>query len=303
MPRARVNQIEIDYAEHGPADGVPLLLIMGLAMQRVAWPVSLLDALANGGFRCITFDNRDIGLSTRCRGARVPGLPRLVAARLSGRTPRLPYRLADLADDAAGLLDTLDIEHAHVAGISMGGMIAQHFAHRFAERTRSLTLMATSTGRLGLPLPRPKVLRIMLRRPRDAAHEDAVARYMLDLFTAIGSPGYPTPVSELEPRVRAAIRRAPAGASVTRQLAAIITDAHRGPLLRSLHCPTLILHGSDDAMVPVAHAHEMSRAMRQATLRIIPGWGHDLPEALMPELARHIKQTATTATNTASSSA
>src|SRR5690606_4498019 len=99
--------------------------------------------------------------------------------------------------------DALGIRRAHVAGISMGGMVAQHFAHRFSERTKSLTLMATSTGRLGLPFPRPRVLRIMLRRPREGADEDAVARYMLDLFAAIGSPGYPIARTEFEPRVRA----------------------------------------------------------------------------------------------------
>lgn len=288
MPRVGVRGIEIDYAVHGPDDGEPLLLIMGLAMQRVAWPAALLDDLAARGFRCITFDNRDIGLSTRYSGVRVPGLPRLITARLAGRAPPLPYRLTDLADDAAGLLDVLDIRRAHIAGISMGGMVAQHFAHRFTERTKSLTLMATSTGRLGLPLPRPKVLRIMLRRPRDGADENAVTRYMLDLFAAIGSPAYPIARAELEPRVRAAIRRAPAGASVTRQLAAIIADPHRGPLLRALSCPTLILHGSADAMVPVAHAHDLLRAVPQARLEILPGWGHDLPDALMPALADRI---------------
>lgn len=288
MPRAQFGEIEIDYALHGPEHGVPLLLIMGLGMQRIAWPQTLLDALAGSGFRCISFDNRDIGLSTRHSGHRVPGLSRLIGGRLIGRRPTLPYQLADLADDAAGLLDHLGVAQAHVAGISMGGMIAQHFAARHAPRIRSLTLMSTSSGRLGLPPPRAAVLRLMLRRPVDAADEDAVTAYMLDLFGAIGSPGYRVPRSELEPRIRAGVRRAPSGASVTRQLAAIIADGDRGAQLRALRCPTLVLHGADDAMVPVVHGRELARRIAGARLEIIPGWGHDLPDALAPMFAERI---------------
>lgn len=288
MPSASVGGIELDYALHGPEQGVPLLLIMGLGMQRIAWPSSLLDALAESGFRCISFDNRDIGLSTRHGGQRVPSLPRLIGGRLLGRRPSLPYQLADLADDAARLLDHLGVQHVHVAGISMGGMIAQHFAARHAARIRSLTLMSTSSGRLGLPPPRSAVLRLMLRRPVDVADEDAVTAYMLELFAAIGSPGYPTPRSALEPRIRAGARRASSGASVTRQLAAIIADGHRGALLRALRCPTLVLHGADDAMVPVVHGRELARKIAGARLEIIPGWGHDLPDALAPVFADRI---------------
>jgi len=285
MPRASLNGIEIDYALHGPEQGVPLLLIMGLGMQRIAWPDSLLDALAGQGFRCISFDNRDIGLSTRWRGHAPPGMARLLGSRLLGLHPALPYTLADMADDAAALLGHLAIDRAHVAGISMGGMVAQHLAARHPGRIASLSLLSTSSGRLGLPPPRTAVLRHMLRRPRGVVDEEQGSRYMVELFRLIGSPGFRLPDAEMERRARAAIRRAPTGHSVTRQLAAIIGDGDRRALLRRLDCPTLVLHGSADAMVPPAHARDLVRQLTRARLEIIEGWGHDLPDALAPVLA------------------
>lgn len=287
MPTHRHADIELDYAVHGPEQGVPLLLIMGLTMQRTAWPDSLLDALANEGFRVITFDNRDIGLSTRLREAPLPSLPRLLSARLLGRTPALPYTLADLADDAAELLAGLGIARAHVAGISMGGMIAQHLAARHPQRIATLSLLATSSGRLGLPPPRLPVLRIMASRPRERVSEEAAVDYMQRLFGAIGSPGWPTATEERRARALAAVRRAATGRSADRQLAAILMD-RRLPLLPQLRCPTLVLHGRDDAMVPLAHGRDLARRIPGAELRVIDGWGHDLPDPLMPTLAAHI---------------
>jgi pimeloyl-ACP methyl ester carboxylesterase len=287
MPRLRLADVELDYATHGPQQGDPLLLIMGLTMQRTAWPDSLLDALAGHGFRVITVDNRDIGLSSRHDDARVPGLPALLAARLFGREPALPYRLADLADDAAGLLAALGIARAHVAGISMGGMIAQHLAARHPQRIATLSLLATSSGRLGLPPPRLPVLRIMARRPRQRVSEDAAVDYVDALFSAIGSPGWPGDRGERRARALAAVRRAPTGRSAERQLAAILLD-RRLHLLAQLRCPTLVLHGRDDAMVPLAHGRDLARRIPGARLEIVDGWGHDLPDPLMPWLAARL---------------
>ena len=287
MPTHRHADIAIDYAVHGPEQGVPLLLIMGLTMQRTAWPDSLLDALAAEGFRVITFDNRDIGLSTRLRDARVPSLAGLVARRLLGRSPTLPYTLGDLADDAAHLLAGLGIERAHVAGISMGGMIAQHLAARHPQRIATLSLLATSSGRLGLPPPRLPVLRVMATRPRERVSEEAAVEYIQRLFAVIGSPGWPTGIDARRERARAAVRRAATGCSADRQLAAILMD-RRLHLLPQLRCPTLVLHGRDDAMVPLAHGRDLARRIPGATLRILDGWGHDLPDALMPTLAGHL---------------
>ena len=285
MPQLQRDSVLIDYAVHGPEQGEPLLLIMGLGMQRIAWPVSLLDAFARQGFRVISFDNRDIGLSTRYDAHGEPALARVVARRLLGRPMRLPYLLADLADDGVALLDHLGIARAHVLGISMGGMIAQHLAHRHASRLRSLTLMSTSSGRLGLPLPAASVLRLMLSRPNTRVSVDAAIDYWVRLFGLIGSPAWPMSREDMERRARASLQRAPTGAGVSRQLAAIIADGDRSPLLRTLVLPTLVLHGTHDAMVPPAHGRQLAALIPGARLQTIHGWGHDLPDALSDQFA------------------
>ena len=284
MPRAALGTIELDYDCLGPEDGAPLLLIMGLSMQRTAWPDSLLTALAGRGLRVISFDNRDIGLSTRFHRSPAPNLLRVAAARLAGRMPVLPYTLGDLADDAAGLLEHLGIERAHVAGISMGGMIAQQFALRHPQRLLSLGLLASSSGRLGLPLPHRRVLQLLRSRP-SATDEIAAVDYIDRLFEALGSPAFPTPAEQRRARALQAVRRAPTGRSSERQLAAILAD-RRSHLLPRISAPTLVLHGSADPMLPPAHGRDLARRIGGARLQEIPGWGHDLPDALMPQLAK-----------------
>ncbi len=283
MPRASIGNIELDYHCLGPEDGPPLLLIMGLSMQRIAWPESLLEALAGHGFRVITFDNRDIGLSTRFHQHPAPSLPRVAVGRLLGRPPALPYTLADLADDAAGLLDHLGIAAAHVAGISMGGMICQQLALRHPTRLLSLSLLASSSGRIGLPPPRRAVLRLLRARPT-GGDESAAVDYIDQLFAVLGSPRWPSDSAQRRARALEAVRRAPTGRSSERQLAAILADrrAHR---LSSISTPTLIVHGDADPMLPRAHGHDLARRIPGARHVEVPGWGHDLPDGFVDELA------------------
>jgi pimeloyl-ACP methyl ester carboxylesterase len=286
----RRGAASIEYTVDGPASGPPLLLVMGLGMQRTAWPDSLVEALVSKGFRCIRFDNRDIGLSTRYDEHGVPPLHRVVAARLLRRPYRTPYTLADIADDGIAVLDALDIARAHVLGMSMGGMIAQHIAVRHPTRLQSLTLMSTSSGRLGLPLPSSKVLQLMLSRPNQRTSLDAATTYLVRLFGAIGSPNFPTPREEMLRRARASLLRAPTGTGVARQLAAIISDGDRTPFLRRIVAPTLVMHGTHDAMVPLAHGRQLAAVIPGARLHTVRGWGHDLPDALSEAFAASIAQ-------------
>lgn len=288
MPRATVGPIELDYHCLGPEDGAPLLLVMGLSMQRIAWPESLLQALAGQGFRVITFDNRDIGLSTRLHQHPAPSLARVALARLLGRQPQLPYTLADLADDAVGLLDHLGIRAAHVAGISMGGMICQQLALRHPTRLLSLSLLASSSGRIGLPPPRRAVLRLLRARPM-SGDEAAAVDYIDQLFSVLGSPRWPTDSAQRRARALEAVRRAPTGRSSERQLAAIMADrrAHR---LAEIRTPTLIVHGLDDPMLPPAHGRDLARRIPHARHVELPGWGHDLPDGIADQLAELIAQ-------------
>lgn len=284
MPRIASNGIELEYESLG-ADGAPvILLIMGLGCQLIHWPDSLCERLVAAGYRVIRYDNRDVGLSTRLEQAGIPKLLRAgIASRL--RLPvRSPYALDDLAGDAAGLLDALGIAQAHVVGLSMGGMIAQLLAARQPQRVLSLTLWMTSSGHPGLPQPKFSLQMRMIRRP-DGRDREALVRHGVQTWQLIGSPGYPTPVEELQAQVERYIDRAYYPRGTARQTAAILAARSRRALLRGLKMPVQIIHGEADPLVPVGAAHDLARHTPGSTLHVIPGMGHDIPAPLVPQLA------------------
>ncbi|MFN3862031.1 MAG: alpha/beta fold hydrolase [Roseateles sp.] len=287
--RVSANGVRIEVDLRGPPDGEPLLLIMGLGMQLVAWPDGFVDELVARGFRVIRFDNRDVGLSQSFDHL---GLPNIALAALlhTLRLPiRPPYTLADLACDAVGVLDALGIARAHVCGASMGGMVAQHLGFAHGQRLKSLTLMMTTSGHRSLPKESLKVRRLLLSRPRPGAtpeqRQHNIVDHFMRLYGVIGSPGFPTEPHALRERIALSVRRAYRPQAAARQLVAIAADSHRAVRLPHIQAPTLVLHGADDALIPVAAAHDLARRIPGAKLDIIPGWGHDLPEPLWPRLA------------------
>ena len=292
--RVQANGIAIEIDDRGPSDGEPLLLIMGLGMQLIAWPDELVELLVAAGFRVIRFDNRDIGLSQGFDEHRVPNLLwAAVRHRVGWPVHNAPYTLDDMADDAAGVLDALGIASAHVCGASMGGMIAQALAGRRPERVKSLTLMMTSSGARGLPGPSWAVQQALLARPsgRDV---EAVVSQLAQFFTLIGSPAYRPEPSALRGRLEAAVRRAYRPAGTARQLFAIAAHGDRSRLLGRIGMPTHVIHGRDDPLVPAACGRDLQRRIRGATLEIIDGMGHDLPLELLPRYASSIARLAAT---------
>jgi pimeloyl-ACP methyl ester carboxylesterase len=291
--KVNANGIELEVEDTGAADAPPVLLIMGLGMQLTAWPAALVQALAAAGHRVIRFDNRDVGLSTWLDHLAAPNLLWESMKLRVGLPVRAPYALADLAKDAFGLLDALGIARAHLVGASMGGMIAQRMALAAPRRVLSLTSVMSSSGSRHLPGPHPRVLQVMLSRPRDHSEEALLAHYVR-LFQAIGSPAYPESPEDLRQRILASVRRGgyhPAGTA--RQMAAIVSDRGRATALESLRVPTLVLHGSADPLLPVACGEDTARRIPGARLVTIPGMGHDLPqgvvERLLPPVLAHLK--------------
>ncbi len=280
--RIRSNGLDIVCERLGDPAAPAVLLIMGLGGQLVMWPDELCQQLIGAGFQVIRFDNRDIGLSSKLDAHGVPNIPQLVLRRSLGLPARAPYRLDDMASDSLGLLDALGIASAHVVGVSMGGMIAQILAARQPERVLSLAAIMTSSGHPLLPGPSLK-LRLRLIRPRSADPEIAL-QDSIRTFQLIGSPGYPQSAEELRPKLARQMQRNVHPPGVVRQLAAIIASGSRARLLQSVRAPTLILHGRDDPLVPVAAAHDLARRIPHARCEIIDGMGHDLPPALLPRI-------------------
>jgi pimeloyl-ACP methyl ester carboxylesterase len=281
MPQVQSNGITLEYERSGPTDGAPILLIHGVGAQLVRWPTSLCAALAAAGFHVIRFDNRDVGLSTHMDGAGVPDLAAMRAAVSRGETPDLPYTLTDMAADAAGLLDALDIAQAHVLGVSLGGMIAQVLAIEHPERVQSLAIVMSQTGHSALPPSDPTALAALASpAPDPEVDEDGYLAHSIALNRMLGSPAYPADVAALRDFARAAAARAydPAGAG--RQLAASRGGPDRRAALRQLDVPTLVIHGADDPLVKLAGGQDIATHIPKAWLLTIHGMGHDLPDEL-----------------------
>jgi pimeloyl-ACP methyl ester carboxylesterase len=291
MPSIRANGIDLEYEIHGPANGAPMLLIMGLGAQLTMWPLPFVEALARRGYRVIRFDNRDCGLSTKCDAAGTPNLYTLVLARIFGMRPRVPYTLADMALDATGLLDALGIDRAHVVGASMGGMIAQHLAARHPDRVLSLASIMSTTGNPALPRPSREALRVLLTRPRSNDIE-AVVAHGIRAAKAVGSPRYPVDDAALASRVRALVSRMHHPPGISRQLAAIIADGDRRAMLKTITAPTVVIHGVADPLVPVAGGRDTAANIPGARLIEIDGMGHNMPLPLVPDIANAVDQIA-----------
>jgi len=286
--RIRANGIDIEIEVKGPEDGDPLLLIMGLGMQLIAWPDAFVDLLVSHGFRVIRFDNRDAGLS---QGFDAMGVPNVLAAslRYSLRLPvRSPYSLDDMADDGFGVLDAVGVSSAHVVGASLGGMVAQTMAFTAPERVRSLGLIMTTSGSRRLPQASLRVRGALMKRlPAGSGVAERVA-HLEDVLALIGSPAFRPGPGELRARVERSVMRAWRPAGTMRQLLAVAAHGDRSRKLRRIVSPTVVIHGEQDPLVPVAAAHDLARKIAGARLDVIEGMGHDLPAPLLDRLARDV---------------
>ncbi|TXS95184.1 alpha/beta hydrolase [Parahaliea maris] len=292
MPRAIANGVELEYERYGNPEHETVLLIQGLGAQLVHWPMALVELLVERGFQVVRFDNRDIGLSQKLSHLPVPNGRRLLFRTMLRLPYRPPYRLDDMAADSVGLLDALEIDAAHIVGASMGGMIAQLVASHYPERALSLTSIMSTTGNPRLPRPtRAAAAALVAPRPDPADHEAVVARG-LKLARAIGSPAYPADPEVLRQASLAVAARSYQSEGPGRQLAASLAAGDRRRHLRRLMLPVTVLHGKDDPLIRVACGVDTARNIPGAELRVIPGMGHDFPEALMPEFADAIEAAA-----------
>jgi pimeloyl-ACP methyl ester carboxylesterase len=276
--------VTLCYETFGDPADPPLLLVMGLGMQMVGWHEDFCAELAGRGFQVVRFDNRDAGRSTHFPG-RAPTVRQLFARRFAPDQ----YTLADMTEDAAGLLRELDLAPAHVVGASMGGMIAQTLAARHPESVRSLVSIMSNTGSRVSGQPAVSLYRPLLT-PAPAERE-AFLDHVERLFTMIGSPGR-ADVEDLREIAALSFDRARDPAATVRQLAAILKSGNRTRDLRRIAAPTLVVHGSEDRLVRPSGGRATARAIPGARLLTIKGMGHDLPRAFWPQIVDAIAENA-----------
>jgi pimeloyl-ACP methyl ester carboxylesterase len=281
------TNIEIFYEDHGDPAHEVILLVMGLGAQMTLWPDELVEALVGEGFRVIRYDNRDIGLSQKMEGARAPSLPIQLLRKKIGWPAKVPYTLRDMADDGIGVLDALGIAAAHVVGASMGGMIVQLMAVHHGHRLMSMTSIMSTTGNPKLPAAEKHAMQALIA-PITSMEEDSLVAHGLNIARNIGSPGFPFDPEAQRERVLRNVRRSVYPPGPPRQLAAIIDDGCRRARLAQVRTPTLVLHGEDDPLVKVEAGEDTARHISGARLVTIPGWGHDIPQPLIPRVAGEI---------------
>jgi pimeloyl-ACP methyl ester carboxylesterase len=288
MARAQVNGIELEYETFGDRGARPLLLIMGLGAQLLLWEEEFCAGLVGRGHYVIRYDNRDVGLSTKLEHAGEPNVLEVMQAAAAGRSVEVAYTLDEMADDAAGLLDVLGLDAAHVAGASMGGMIAQTLVLRHADRVRSLTSIMSTTGNPDLSLPQPDALGALMRprvKERDGAIEQAIS-----LQRMIGGTGFPFDEERTRRMAARSYDRSFYPVGVARQIAAVLASGNRAPVLASVEAPTLVIHGDADPLVPLEGGRDTAQAIPGAELLVIEGLGHERPPPVWPRIIDAISQ-------------
>jgi len=283
MPRARLtNGIELEYDTFGDPSRPPLLLIMGLGAQMILWEEDFCAALAESGFFVVRFDNRDVGMSTQLDAAGIPNVFEAMQAAAAGRPVSAPYTLADMADDAVGLMDVLGIARAHVVGASMGGMIAQTLAIRHPDRLLSMTSIMSTTGDPALPQATGDAMRVLLTPP-PGDREGNIARG-IEAWKVIGGPGFPFDEERMRNIFGRAFDRGYHPAGVARQMTAIMASGNRTAELRSVTVPSLVIHGDADPLIRVEGGRATAAAIPGAMLVEIAGMGHDLPRGAWAQI-------------------
>jgi pimeloyl-ACP methyl ester carboxylesterase len=285
------NEIALRVTDYGNLDDPPVVLVHGLGQSESDWPSALLTTLVARQLRVITFDNRDIGHSTRITGSGKPPLLRLWLAAQIGwpcRWPSIaepPYHIGDMARDTLALIRTLGLPRVHLVGASMGGMIAQHVAAACPSRLSSLVCIMSSPGRRGLPPPRRDVAQLMAKRstastPDRAAADALVLRRLLAGAIDAGD------AAELESRVKlSTLKSWPDTGSGERQFAAILADRRRANLLPYIVTPTLVVHGIDDPLLPIAHGRALAEMIPGARFEAVATMGHEITNSLAPQVA------------------
>jgi pimeloyl-ACP methyl ester carboxylesterase len=286
---AKSGGLDIYYEDMGDPNDPAVLLVMGLGAQLLLWRKEFCEKLVNQGLRVIRYDNRDVGLSSKLPGLHSgSSLPARMARSFIGMRSPAAYTLEDIADDAAALLDHLNIDGAHIVGASMGGMIAQVFAARHRPRTRTLAVLMSSNNQPVLPPPAPKQLLAILQRPKDTTRE-AIIENAIRVSKIIGSPGYPAPEDRIRAEAIEGYDRSYYPAGVGRHFAAILGSGSLLRFDRQITAPTLVIHGKADKLMRPFGGRAVARAIKGARLVLFDGMGHELPEPLWDDIVGELK--------------
>ncbi|MDX1692322.1 MAG: alpha/beta hydrolase [Ketobacteraceae bacterium] len=281
------GSIEVFYEDYGREEDPAVFLVMGFGCQLTAWPMAMVNGLTENGFRVIRFDNRDVGLSGSGNRGRRINLPLSLVAPLAGIQLPVNYTLREMMYDTIGLADALGIEHFHIVGASMGGIISQMLTAVYPERVLSLTSIMSTTANPRLPQPRAKVA-VRLVTGGNGHDEDSVVKRDLKTWKIIAGPHYPINEAATEQQLREHYRRAYRPAGTLRQLQAIAATGNIETWVKQIQAPSLIIHGDADPLVRYEGGKRSAELIQNSRLETIKGMGHSLPEELLPRFVEWI---------------
>ena len=288
MPNLTANGISLAYEDHGDPSAPPVLMIMGLGGQLAMWPDEMVADFVAAGYRVITFDNRDIGLSHQHTDEKPPKIVPQIILRRFGIKLKTPYTLLDMANDTVGLINGLKLDRPHIVGISMGGMIGQHVCALAPDKVRSFTGIMTTTGNPKLPRPDSDVMKAMIKRGPPPTGREAIIDAGVGMFAIIGTPGEDHNTNGMRDRIARSYDRNHSPASTARQMAAIAGAGDFRSFTRRITAPTLVLHGSADPLVPIEGGRDIASIVPGARMEVIEGMGHDVPARFLPDLTAHM---------------
>lgn len=289
MSEMLANGVRLNFETLGNSHQPTLVMIRGLGTQMSEWHPDLLTGLEGLGLQLVIFDNRDVGLSEKLADRGCPAFTQVIKGEAQA-----PYTLSDMAADVCGLLDGVGVEQAHILGISLGGMIAQVMAAQFPARVQSLLSVMSSSGRRGLPGPTEAAQAAFNEAVPD--NMEAVIEQTARHKVIFGSPGYPETLEQRMADARASIERCHYPEGVSRQRLAAASQMDRSLLLQTIAVPTTVIHGADDALIPVACGEDTAEQIPGAVFEAVPGMGHNIPQSLVPEfvarVAAHLERAA-----------
>lgn len=280
MDKVDVGGLQFSYQIAGARDAPPLVLIMGLGSQLTHWPDDFVAAIAGRGFRVVRFDNRDAGLSSRVPRGVVPDIEALVHGAVPNPTPPGAYTLIDMAADTAGLIRELGLGPAHLVGVSMGGRIAQLTAALYPKRVRALIPIMSFSGAPVFDPGSAPARRVLYEKPRDEGDPEAILDHLVRVYQTINGSGFPWPEADLRAHLSRSYHRAYDPDGVARQMAAVAGTPFDPELHGRIKAPTLVIHGSEDALVPLDRGADLARRIPGAHLQIVDGMGHTLAPGL-----------------------
>lgn len=290
MANIKANGLLIEYGTFGEKSNPPMLLVMGLGAQMILWDEGFCEQLAGKGFYVVRFDNRDVGLTEKLDDLGVPKVLEIMAKSMKGEKVESPYSLDDMADDAAGLLDALEIDKAHICGASMGGMIVQTMAYNHPDRVLSMTSIMSSTGNPKLPPPQPDAMKVLMAPP--PGDREGIIEHGINTWKVISGPGFEFDEDYIRDMLERTYDRSHYPPGFIRQLTAIVAHGSRVEKLAGVKAPTLVIHGSADPLVPVEAGKDTAESIPGAQLMLIEGMGHNLPKEAWPQIVGAISENA-----------